>query len=138
MCYGLGNMDKILPVLSEKESWLQIQVQIHTGLTLQRVENGEKVNKRQVEGSPGEQSEPPREAEQDDEAGDAAQVRQHPPVGRLVLRVLPLDPGQLDHDDDEDQQAQHKDQEEVGHHAHVEGDVVTQPTAAEAHANINN
>lgn len=41
-------------------------------LTLQRVEYREKVNKRYVEGSPGEQGEPPGEAEQDDEASDAA------------------------------------------------------------------
>lgn len=104
-------------------------VEVENCLTLQRVEYGEKENKRQVEGSPGEQGEPPGEAEQDDEAGDAAHVRQQSPVGRLVLWVLLLDPGKLDHNRNEDQQAQNKDQEEVGHHAHVEGHVLTQPTA---------
>lgn len=46
------------------------------------------------------------------------------------MGVLPLDAGQLDHDHDEDEQAECEDQEEVGDHAHVEGDVVTQPAAA--------
>lgn len=102
---------------------------IYRSLTLQRVEYGEKKNKGYVEGSPGEQGEPPGEAEQDDEASDAAQVCQQSPVGRLVLWVLFLDAGQLDHNHDEDQQAQDKDQEEVGHDAHIEGHVLTQPTA---------
>lgn len=98
-------------------------------LTLQSVEYREKVNKGQVEGSPGEQGKPPGEAEQDDEASDAAHICHHSPVRRLVLGVLLLDPGQLDHNHDKDQQAQRKDQDEVGHHAHIEGDVITQPTA---------
>ena len=101
--------------------------------TLQRVEDGEEVNKGQVERPPGEQSEAPGEAEQDDEAAHAAHVRHHASVRSLVLRVLPLDPTQLDHDHDEDQQAHGEDRQEVRHHAHVEGDVVTQPTATGGH-----
>ncbi|TNN38779.1 hypothetical protein EYF80_051054 [Liparis tanakae] len=101
-----------LPEFSANRSFPQ------QSLTLQRVEYREKVNKGQVERPPGEQGEPPGETQQDDEAGDAAQVGHHAPVGQLVLGVLLFDPGQLDHDDDEDQQAQSEDQEEVGHHAH--------------------
>lgn len=86
-----------------------------------------------MKGSPGEEGEPPGETEQDGETSDAAQVCQHSPVRRLVLGVLLLDPGQLNHDQDEDQQAQSKDQGEVGHHAHVEGDVITQPAARGRH-----
>lgn len=96
--------------------------------TLQRVEDGEEVDKRQVEGSPGEQSEAPGQTQEDDESGDAAEVRQDAPVRRLVMWVLPLDSGQLDQDHDEDDQAEGEDEEEVGHHSDVEGQVVTQPT----------
>lgn len=98
--------------------------------TLQTVEYGEQISEGQGEGPPGKQGEAPGEAEQDDQARDAAHVCQHSPVGGLVLGVLPLDAGQLDHDHDEDKQAESKDQEEVGHHAHVEGHVITQPAAA--------
>lgn len=98
--------------------------------TLQTVEYGEKVSKGQGEGPPGKQGEPPGEAQEDGQACDAARVCQHSPPGGLVVGVLPLDAGQLDHDHDEDQQAESEDQEEVGHHAHVEGDVITQPAAA--------
>lgn len=113
-------------------TWMKLL--LHCGLeqsvfTLQRVEYSEEVDKGQVEGSPGKQGEPPGEAQQHDEANDAAHVFHHPPVGSLVLGVLLFDPGQLHQDDDEAQQAQTEDQEEVGHHAHIEGDVVTQPTA---------
>lgn len=45
------------------------------------------------------------------------------------MGVLLLDPGQLDHDDDENHQAQSKNQEKIGHHAHIEGDIIAQPTA---------
>lgn len=51
------------------------------------------------------------------------------------MRVLLLDPGQLDHDDDEDHQTHDKNEEEVGDHAHIKGDVVTQPAATETHEN---
>lgn len=101
-----------------------------TSLTLQRVEYGEQINEGNVEGPPGEQGEPPGEAEQDDEASDAAQVCHHASVWRRVLGVLLLDPGQLDHDHNEDQQAEGKHKDEVGDHAHVEGNVVLQPAAA--------
>lgn len=131
--YSLANKDKSLSGLSEKESSsLQCGVEnqyIYASLTLQRVEYREKVNEGQVEGSPGEQGEPPGEAEQDDEASDASHIRHHSPVGGLVLGVLLLDPGQLDHNDNEDHHAQNKHHKEVGHHAHIEGDVITQPTA---------
>lgn len=127
MQYGLANVAKLTSVIF-------IETCIYS-LTLQRVEYGEEINKGNVEGPPGEQGEPPGEAEQDDEASDAAQVCQQPPVWRLVLGVLLLDPGQLDHNHDEDQQGQSKDQEEVGHHAHIEGGVITQPTATGGQTN---
>lgn len=47
-----------------------------------------------------------------------------------MLRVLTLDAGQLDQDQDEDQQAEREDQQEVGYHTHVEGQVVPQPAAS--------
>lgn len=96
---------------------------------MQTVEDGEQINEGQDEGPPGEEGEAPGEPEQDSEAADAAHVPQHAPAGRLVVGVLPLDAGQLDQDHYEDQQAESEDQEKVGDHAHVEGDVVTQPAA---------
>ncbi len=82
-----------------------------------------------MDGSPGKQGATPGETKQDDDASDAAHVCQQTPVRRLVVGVLFLDPGQLDHNHDEDQQAQSKDQEEVGHHTHIEGGIITYPTA---------
>lgn len=99
--------------------------------TLQAVEYGEQIKEGQDEGPPGEEGQSPGEPEQDGEAADAAHVSQHAPAGRLVVGVLPLDAGQLDHDHDEDEQAESEDQEEVGDHAHVEGDIVPQPAAKE-------
>lgn len=49
------------------------------------------------------------------------------------MGVLLLDPRQLHHHNDEDHEAQNKDEEEVGHHAHIEGNVITQPTAVGGH-----
>lgn len=98
-------------------------------VTLQRVGDGEEVDEGSVQWPPGQQSEAPAEAQQHQETHDAAQVRQHSPVGRLVLGVLPLDPGQLHHHHDEDQQAQCEDQAKVGHHRHIESHVVAQPAA---------
>lgn len=97
--------------------------------TLQRVADGEEVDEGGAQWTPGQQSEAPAEAQQHQEAHDAAQVRQNPPVGRLVLGVLPFDPGQLHHHHDEDQQAEDEDQAKVGHHSHVESHVATQPAA---------
>lgn len=101
---------------------------------MQTVENGEKIDEGQEEGPPGEKGQAPGEPQQDGQAGDAAHVRQHAPARALVVGVLPLDAGQLDHDQDEDEQAESEDREEVGHHARVEGDIVTQPAARGAQA----
>lgn len=99
-------------------------------VTLQGVADGEQVDKGSVQRTPGQQSEAPAEAQQYQEAHDAAQVRQYSPVGRLVLGVLPFDPGQLHHHHDEDQQAQDEDKAKVGYHSHIEGQIVTQPAAS--------
>lgn len=96
---------------------------------MERVADGEEVDEGDVERPPGEQSEAPGEAQQNHQARDAAGIGQNPPVGGLVMGILPLDPSQLDHHDDEDHHADGEDQEEVGHHPHVEGDVITQPAA---------
>lgn len=97
---------------------------------MQTVEDGEEIEEGQGQGPPGEEGEAPGEPQQDGQAADAAHLRQQAPAGGLVLRVLTLDAGQLDQNQDEDQQAEREDQEEVGHHAHVEGQVVPQPAAA--------
>lgn len=47
------------------------------------------------------------------------------------MGVLLLDTWKLSHNNDEGQQAQDKDQEEIGHHTHIEGYVITQPAATE-------
>ena len=96
---------------------------------MQRVEDGEEVEEGQVQGPPGEQSEAPGEAEQEDEASHAAQVCDQAPLGGLVVGVLPLDAGQLGQHHGEHHQAQYEDDQEVRHHPDVERNVVPQPAA---------
>ena len=95
---------------------------------MQRVEDGEQVHERQLDRPPGEESEAPGEAQQEGEPGHAAQVVQARAV-LVVVGVLPLDPLQLHHDHHEHGQVQHKDQAEVRHHAHVEGNIILEPAA---------
>lgn len=99
-------------------------------LTLKGVENGKQVHEGQVDWPPGEEGEAPREAEEEGYPHHAAYVQQSGAVN-AVVRVLLSDPSQLHQHHDEHDEVEQKDDAEVGHHRHVEGNVVSQPAAVE-------
>lgn len=46
-----------------------------------------------------------------------------------ILRVLFFYPAQLDHNYNKHDEVKYKNDAEIGHHCHVEGDVIFQPAA---------
>lgn len=92
------------------------------------VENGKEVHKGQVDRSPGEEGEAPRETEEEGYSHHAADVLQSAAVNRVVWVLLSY-PAQLHQHHDEHDEVKQKDDAEVGHHRHVEGNVVPQPAA---------
>lgn len=97
-------------------------------LTLQGVKDGKEVHEWQVNGPPGEKGEAPSEAQEDGYPRHAAHILQGGAVERIV-RVLPLYPTQLDQHHDEHDQVEEENDTEIGHHCHVEGNVIFQPAA---------
>ena len=98
-------------------------------LTLQGVKNGKEVHERQVNGPPGKKGEAPSEAQEEGYPRHTARILQRAAVKRIV-RVLPLYPTQLDQHHDEHDEVEEENDAEVGHHCHIERDVVFQPAAA--------
>lgn len=94
------------------------------------VENGKEVHEGQVDGSPGEKGEAPREAEEDGYPHHTAYVLQSGAVNSVVRVLLPY-PTQLHQHHDEHDEVEQKDQAEVGHHRDIEGYVVSQPATVE-------
>lgn len=94
------------------------------------VENGKEVHEGQVDRSPGEEGEAPRETEEEGYAHHAAYVLQSGAVS-VVVRVLISYPAQLHQHHDEHDEVEQKDDAEVGHHRDIEGNVVSQPAAVE-------
>lgn len=102
--------------------------QERVALTLQTVADGEEVHERQVDRSPGKKGKAPGEAQEERYPRHAAYILQCGAVLQVV-RVLPLDPTQLDQHHDEHDQVEEKNDTEIGHHSHVEGNVVFYPAA---------
>lgn len=96
-------------------------------LTLQTVEDGEHVNENHSSWAKGEKARRPRQSQQDGEAGHRPQVpqRQLAVLWQLVCSHL-LD---LDQDHDEDADVAKQDEDNEGHHRHVEEGIVLQPAA---------
>lgn len=92
------------------------------------VENGKEVHEGQVDRSPGEKGEAPGETEEEGYPHHAAYVLQGGAVNGVVRVLLPY-PTQLHQHHNEHDEVEQKDDAEVGHHRHVEGDVVSQPAA---------
>lgn len=99
-------------------------------LALKGVENGKEVHKGQVDRSPGEEGEAPRETKEEGYPHYAAYVLQSGTVNGVV-RVLLSYPAQLHQHHDEHDEVEQKDDAEVGNHRDVEGNVVSQPAAVE-------
>lgn len=95
---------------------------------MQGVEDGEEVHERHVNRSPGKESKAPGESQQDGDPRDTAHVL-HGGAVIGIVGVLPLDPAQLHQHHHEHDEVEDKDDAEVGHHGHVEGDIVFQPAA---------
>lgn len=103
------------------------QTQI-TDLTLQGVKDGKEVHERQVNRPPGKKGKAPSEAQKDGYPCHTARILQCAAVKRIV-RVLPLYPTQLHQHHSEHDDVEQKNDTEVGHHSHVEGNVIFQPAA---------
>lgn len=97
-------------------------------LALQGVENSKEVHEGHVDRSPGEEGKAPREPEEEGYPHHAAYVLQSGAVNTVVRVLLPY-PTQLHQHHDEHDKVEKKDDAEVGHHRHVEGNVVPQPAA---------
>lgn len=97
-------------------------------LTLQGVKDGEEVHECQVNGPPGKKGKAPGEAQEDGYPRHTACVLQCGAVKHIV-RVLSLYPTQLHQHHNEHDEVEQKDDTEIGHHCHIEGNVVFQPAA---------
>ncbi len=97
-------------------------------LTLQGVKDGKEVHEREVKGSPGKEGKAPSEAQEDGYPSHTAHILQCGAVKRIV-RVLPLYPTQLDQNHNEHDEVEEKNDTEIGHHCHVESNVIFQPAA---------
>lgn len=102
---------------------------------MQGVENSKEVHEGQVDRSPGEKGEAPREAEEEGDPHHAAYVQQSGAVNGVVRVLLPY-PTQLHQHHDEHDEVEKKDDAEVGHHRHIEGNVVPQPAAVEGEGEV--
>lgn len=97
-------------------------------LTLQGVKDGKEVHEWQVNGAPGKKGKAPSKAQEDHYPRHTAHILQRGTVLRIV-RVLPLYPTQLDQHHNEHGKVEHKNEAEIGHHCHIESNVIFQPAA---------
>lgn len=95
---------------------------------MQRVKNGKEVHEWQVKGPPGKKGKAPSEAQEDGDPRYTARILQRGAVKRIV-RVLPLYPTQLHQHHSEHDKVEKKDDTEICHHRHIEGNVIFQPAA---------
>lgn len=112
--------------------WTHYYVEIQTQmseLTLQGIKDGKEVHKWQVNGPPCEKGKAPSEAQEDGYPRHTAHILQCGAVPHIV-RVLPLYPTQLDQHHNEHDEVEEKNDAEIGHHSHIEGNVVFQPAAS--------
>lgn len=97
-------------------------------LTLQGVKDGKEIHEWQVKRSPGKEGKAPSEAQEDGYPRHTACILQCGAV-KHILRVLPLYPTQLDQHHNKHDEVEQKNDTEIGHHCHVESNVVFQPAA---------
>lgn len=97
-------------------------------LTLEGVEDGKEVHERQVGGAPSKKCEAPGKAEQDGKTDSAAQLMDEVTV-LVIMRVLPFDSLELNHNEYKDYYVDYKYKAEVGHHCHVEDYIIIYPAA---------
>lgn len=97
-------------------------------LTLQGVKDGKEVHEWQVNGAPCKKGEAPREAQENCYSCHTANIAQRAAVARVV-GVLPFYSTHLHQHHNEHNDVEEKNGAEVGHHCHVEGDVIFQPAA---------
>lgn len=125
---GLDNLTEMLACLQPARLRFSPLPDVNARLTLQGVEDGKEVHECQVHGPPGEKGKAPSEAQEDGYPRHAAHIVQ-PGAVEHIVRVLPLYATQLDQHHDEHDEVEDKNDAEVGHHCHIEGDVIFQPAA---------
>lgn len=95
---------------------------------MQGVKDGKEVHEWQVNGPPGKKGKAPCEAQEDGYPHHAAHIL-HCAAVLHIVRVLPLYPTQLDQHHNEHYEVEEKNDTEIGHHSHIEGNVIFQPAA---------
>lgn len=101
---------------------------MNTQLTLQWVKDGKEVHECQINGPPCKKRKAPSEAQEDGYPCHTARILQCGAVEHIV-RVLPLYPIQLDQHHSKHDEVEQKNDTEIGHHCHIEGNVIFQPAA---------
>lgn len=97
-------------------------------LTLQGVKDGKEVHEWQVNRPPGKKGKAPSEAEEEGYPHYTACILQCGAM-KCIVRVLPLYPAQLHQHHSEHDKVEYKDDTEICHHCHIEGNVIFQPAA---------